>query len=159
MDSKAIYVEDLPKNLTYADIKDTFCPFQQSPPLHITKKENYLIIGFEKKKTVKRILKHRDSIMLKGKALTIKQAFKQFQCIYVHLPLSLHLPISTLFPPIFIPAPAPAPSAPAPAPAPPPAPAPTPAPAAPYEHPFPEGFSFSIINSSFSVVLISFSNV
>ena len=137
MDPYSIYVEDLPKNVTYADINDAFCPLQRSPPLRITKKENYLIIGFEKKETVKRILKHRDSIMLKGKVVTIKQAFVQFQPTYVHIPPSFLLPPSSLFllpppppqclhlvPPFFIPSPAPVP------------------PPAPYEHPFPEGFSY-----------------
>ena len=131
MDPTAIYIEDLPKDSTYCDIKDSFCPFQRSPPLQILKIEHYAIITFQKAKTVRKILRKKDQITLKGKTITIKQAYKQFEPIYVHLPPSFHLPINVLFPPFFIPiAPPPQSSS------------PPPLPSSTYIHPFPQGFSY-----------------
>ena len=140
MDQSAIYVEQLPKHLTYGQIKDTFCPYQRNAPILILKKEKYLLITFQKEETVKQILRDRDNIRLQGKKVTIKEAFKQFVPHYIHLPPSFHLPPEVVFPlpptppppviltqPFFISAPPP--------------PAPTP-PLAPYQHPFPEGFSY-----------------
>ena len=137
MDPYAIYVEDLLAELTYGDIKDTFGVFQRSPPPTIVRKEKYPIITFMKPKTVRKILRRRDTLKIKGQNVTVKEEFVQFRPRNIHLPLSFFLPIDVLMPPFFIPVPDYF-HAPAPTPAPPLAHTPAPA---PYEHPFPEGFS------------------
>ena len=137
MDPKSIFVTDLPNDLTYRDIKSTFCPFQKSQPLEILKKEHFIIITFTHTDTMQRVLKHKDSIQLKGKNVTITQAFRKFKPRHIHLPFSFLLPIDVLFPPL--PPPPihflslhPPPSPPSP---------PPPPPSSAYRHPFPEGFS------------------
>ena len=144
MDPYSIYVEGFPKETTYVDLKDTFCKYQRTPPLEIMKKEHYAIITFEKSKTVLQILRKKDQSIVKGKAVTIQEAYKKIAPTYIHIPPSFHLspevlvplpppppppPRYLLVPPFFIPGP------------PPPAPTPPPAPPA-YNHPFPKGFSY-----------------
>ena len=142
MDPFSIFIENLPRHLTYGEIKAAFWPFQQTSGLQILKKENYIIITFAKEETVQRILEEKDRIRLKGQRVHIKQATKRLT--FVHLPPSFFLPPDVLvplptppppppivyIPPFFIPAPQPS--------------APTPQPPAPpaYQHPFPEGFSY-----------------
>ena len=139
MDQSAIFVDDLPKNLMYGQIKAAFWPYQPSPPVLILKKEKYLIITFASTEIMERVLSDKANIRIQGKPVSIKQAFKQFVPHYIHIPPSFHLPPSSLFPlpppivltpPFLIPAPVP----------PPPVPTPPTPPA--YEHPFPDGFSF-----------------
>ena len=130
MDPYAIYVEDIPKDTTYTDLKDTFCPFQRTPLLQILKKEHYAIITFVKAKTVRKILRRKDQLTIKGKNITIKEAIKQFQPKHIHLPPSFLLPVNVVFPPIFIPI------------APPPLPPPQSSSPPPPSSPFPEGFSY-----------------
>ena len=144
MDPYSIYVEDLPKDTTYNDLKDTFCKFQRRPPLDIVKKQQYVIITFQSTKTAKKILKKNDQLAAKGKPVTIKEADNKIKPTHIYLPPSFRLPVELLFPPsppllfhmppFFIAAPPP--------PTPPPAAAPVPPPAPSYEHPFPEGFSY-----------------
>ena len=149
MDPCAIYVNNLPRHLTYAEIKDAFWPYQTTPKLDILKKENYLLITFKKEETVKQILNDKDHIRLKGEKVTIKPAIKKYKPTFVHIPPSFFLPPDVLFPlptpppppclhlvpPFVIPGPPP----PAPAPQP---PAPTTSAAPTYQHPFPEGCSY-----------------
>ena len=160
MDPCSIFVEKLPRHLTYGEIKAAFWPFQQDAPLQILKKENYIIITFSKEESVQRILQEKDRIRLKGQRVNIKQASKRLT--FVHVPPSFFLPPDVLvplppppppppvlLPPFFIPAPPP-PAPPAPAP-----PAQPPAPA-PYQHPFPEGFSYFFFINSFMFSLLVF---
>ena len=129
MDPYSIFITDLPKNLTYGQIKGAFWPFQPTPQLQILKKEKYLIVTFANKETVQEVLKERDSIMLKGKTVTIKQAQKKFIPTKVHLLPSFFLPVELLYPlppPLLLL----------------PTPPLAPAPALAYHHPFPEGFSY-----------------
>ena len=168
MDPTSIFVNDLPTHLTYGQIKAAFWPYQQDAPLQVLKKEKYLIITFSKEETMHKVLAEKESIRLKGKTVTIKQATKKFVPTFVHIPPSFHLPPSTLFPlptppppppcllvpPFFIPI-GPAPQPPAPT-----ATAPAPPPPAPYKHPFPEGFSYFYYKkfTSFHVCFASFFN-
>ena len=92
MDPYSIFVNDLPRHLTYGEIKGAFWPYQTTPALKILKKENYIIVTFEKEDTVQHILQDKDCIKLKGQHVTIKQATKQFIPKYVHLPPSFFLP-------------------------------------------------------------------
>ena len=146
MDPFSIFIDDLPRHLTYSEIKAAFWPFQPSSGLQILKKENYIIITFEKEETVQRILEEKERIRLKGKRVNIIQATKRLT--FVHVPPSFLLPHDVLvplptpppppivlLPPFFISGPPP----PAPAPQP---PAPVTSTAPTYEHPFPEGFSY-----------------
>ena len=96
MDPYSLYVEDLPADVTFCDIKDTFCVFQRSPPPTIVKKEKYLISTFMKPKTVQKILRRRDTLNLKGQNVTVKEAFVQFRPRNIHLPPSFFLPINVL---------------------------------------------------------------
>ena len=133
-----MYVEDIPKDTTYGDITDTFCPFKRIPPLEIVTKEHYAVITFVKPKTVRKILRKKDQLTIKGKNITIKEAIKQFKPKHIHLPPSFLLPVNVVFPPIFSPI------------APPPPPqssSPPPPPSTPYIHPSLKGFHISIINS------------
>ena len=127
MDPRAMYVEAFPKNTTYTDVQDTFCPFQRTPPLEIVKKEHYAIINFQAPKTVRKILKKKDTLEIKNQHVTIKEAYNKIKPSHIYLPPSFRLPPTSLVlvPPFLIPiAPAPAP------------------PSSPYTHPFPEGFSY-----------------
>ena len=137
MDAYSIFINDLPTDLTYGQIKAAFWSYQQNEPLQILKKEKYIILTVTKEETVHKVLAEKDAIRLKGKRVSINQARKQFKPTFIHIPPSFHLapdvvfpppppPRIILLPPFFIPAP------------PPPAP---PAPSA-YQHPFPEGFSY-----------------
>ena len=63
-------MNDLPINLSYAQIKAAFWPYQTSAPLQILKKEKYLIITFEKEETMWKVLEEKDSITLQGKTVT-----------------------------------------------------------------------------------------
>ena len=135
MDPFSIFVDGLPRNLSYGQDKAAFWPFEQTP-LQILKKEHYLIITFRKEETVQRVLQEKDRIQLKGQRVNIKQASKRLN--FVHIPPSFFLP-----PEVLVPLPPPPP----PPPSvlvllPPPSPAPAPTPSAPYIHPFPEGFSY-----------------
>ena len=138
MDPYSIFVDNLPRNLTYGQIKAAFWPFQQTSGLQILKKEHYLIITFANEETVQRILDEKDRIRLKGQRVNIKQASKRLN--FVHLPPSFFLPPEVLVP---LPPPPPPPVLLLlpPPPAPPPTPT-SPAPTAPYQHPFAEGFSY-----------------
>ena len=141
MDPFSIFVDNLPRHLTYSEIKAAFWPFQPTSGLQILKKEKYVIITFSKEETVQRILEERDRIRLKGQRVTIRQATKRLT--YVHIPPSFLLPPEVLVP---LPPPPPPPSVlllpPFFIPTPPP-PVPVASAAAPtYQHPFPEGFSY-----------------
>ena len=135
MDPFSIFVDNLPRYLTYCEIKAAFWAFQTTPALQILKKENYLIITFQKEETVQRVLQEKDKIRLKGKRVNIKQATKRLT--FILIPPSFFLP-----PEVLVPLPPPPP----PPPSvllllPPPSPAPAPQPPS-YQHPFPEGFSY-----------------
>ena len=138
MDPYSIFVDSLPRHLTYGQIKAAFWPFQQTSSIQILKKEHYLIITFTTEEAVQRVLQDKDRIRLKGQRVNIRQATKRLT--FVHLPPSFFLPPEVVYPlpppppvllpPFFIPPP------------PPPAPTPT-APVPPaYQHPFAEGFSY-----------------
>ena len=88
LDSYSIFVDDLPNDLRYRQIKATFWPYQPYAPLQILKKDQYLIITFEKEETVQKVQKEKDQITLQGKRVTIKQAYKQFKAKLIHLPFS-----------------------------------------------------------------------
>ena len=88
MDPYSIFVNDLPQNLTYAQIKASCWPYQTTAPLQILKKEKYLIITFTHKETVQKVLRDKEGITLKGKTVTIMRAFKQFKPKVLHLPPS-----------------------------------------------------------------------
>ena len=130
MDSYAIYIEDLPVDTTYCDIKDTFCPFQRTPPLQISKHLHYAIITFQKG-GMRRVTGRKKE---GGRCTYVGRNFVNAGFIVMFWPfificsffLIIFLTVFAFFIPIVPPAPAPAL---------PPAPA-------PYEHPFPEGFSF-----------------
>ena len=150
MDPFSIFIDNIPPNLTYGQIKGAFWPFQQLPPLLICKKEKYVIVTFEKEETVQDILRVKDHITLKGHKVNIKQAYKQFKPTFVHIPPSFLLP-----PEVLVPLPPPPPPPPIVLLPPffvhtPPPPAP-----APYEHPYPRDFHTSFINSSQLVYLFS----
>ena len=98
MDPCSIFVENLPPNLTYGQIKGAFWPFQQTPSIQICKKEKYLIITFEEEETVKQIIRVKDHIRLKGHKVNIKQAWKQFKPTFIHIPPSVRLPPDVLVP-------------------------------------------------------------
>ena len=143
MDPYSVFIDGLPRHLTYSEIKAAFWTFQPTAPLQILKKEKYLIITFSTEEAVQRVLLEKDRIRLKGQRVNIIQATKRLT--YVHIPPSFFLPPEAVFPlpppppPFFIPPFfIPLPSSPAP---PPPAP-PAPQPPAPYQHPFAEGFSY-----------------
>ena len=59
MDSKAIYVVDLLADPTYADIKDTFCPFQRTPPRQITKHRHYVILNLKRQRPQEKYYKRK----------------------------------------------------------------------------------------------------
>ena len=135
MDPYSIYVEVFPRHTAYNDLKDTLCPFQRSPPLAITKKEHYAIITFQTSKTVRKIMKKKDLLTVKGKTITIKEACNRVKPSYIYLPPSFRLPPTSLFLPFFIPIAPPPPPLPQSSP-------PPPLPSSPHIHPFPEGFSY-----------------
>ena len=131
MDPCSIYISELPRHLTYAEIKGAFWPFQTTPKLNIIKKENYVIIEFQKEETIQEILQEKDNIKIRGKSINIQPATKKFNPTYVHLPPSFRLPPDVIFKMLSANAPPPAPTSTAPTASP-----------APYQHPFPEGFSY-----------------
>ena len=142
MDSFSIFVNELPRHLTYGQIKAAFWPFQHEP-LQICKKENFLIVTFNSEETMQKVLQEKDRIRIQGKRVHIKQAYKKFKPTFIHIPPSLFIPPEVLVPLSPTPPPPPPPITllpPSPAPAPTP-PAPT-SPPAPYQHPFAEGFSY-----------------
>ena len=94
MDPYSIFINDLPKNLTYGEIKGAFWPYQTTPALQICKKEKYLIITFQKEDAVQQIIEDKDHITIKGKPVSIKQSYSR----HIHLPPSFRLPIEVLFP-------------------------------------------------------------
>ena len=100
MDPKAIFVCDLPNELTYHEIKNAFHPFQPSTPLQILKNKHYVLITFETPETMRKVLNNKDSIKLQGKTVTIKQSLKQFQPRKIHLSFSFLLSSNVLFPPL-----------------------------------------------------------
>ena len=151
MDSNSIFVNELPRHLTYGQSKAAFWLFQHEP-LQILKKENFIIITFNSEETMHKVLAEKDRIRIQGKRVHIKQAYKKFKPTFIHIPPSMFIPPEvlvpltptpppppppiTLLPPFFIPLP------PSLAPPPPPPAPPAPQPPAPYIHPFPEGFSY-----------------
>ena len=96
MDPYSIFVDNLPRNLSYGQIRAAFWPFQQTSGSQIVKKEHYLLITFTKEETVQRILEEKDRIRLKGQRVHIKQASKRLN--FVHLPPSFFLPPEVLVP-------------------------------------------------------------
>ena len=77
MDPYSIFVDGLPRHLTYGEIKAAFWSFQPSSSLQILKKEHYLIITFAKEEAVQRVLQEKDKIRLKGQRVNIIQATKR----------------------------------------------------------------------------------
>ena len=134
MDPFSIFVDGLPRHLTYGQIKAAFWPFQQTSSIQILKKEHYLIITFITEEAVQRVLQDKDRIRLKGQRVNIRQATKRLT--FVHIPPSFLLP-----PEVLVPLPPPPPPPPTVLLLPPPSPAPAPQPPS-YQHPFPEGFSY-----------------
>ena len=108
MDPYSIFVNNLPKDVTYGNIKGALWPYQQYAPLQSCKKEKFIIITFQNEDAVQKIINDKDHITIKGKPVSIEQSYS----CHIHLPPSFRLLIEVLFPPppLLLPAPPTAPA-------------------------------------------------